>query len=146
MIVGFSALQTLDAQTTAVGYVLRFLPVGVGMGIFQSPNNSAVMGAVPRARLGVASGLLSMTRTLGQTSGIAVLGALWASRVALYDPGIRQAGVTTASTSAQVAALHDVFFVVLILLALGAALSIWGLVQERRMQRVAVIQVNPSGE
>jgi len=81
LVVGYYAVSTLSLQTTALGFTVRFLPIGVGMGIFQSPNNSAIMGSAPRARLGVASGLLAITRTLGQTTGIAVLGALWASRV-----------------------------------------------------------------
>ncbi len=81
LVVGFVAVSTLSPETTALGYVLRFLPIGIGIGIFQSPNNSAVMGAVPRERLGIASGLLAITRTLGQSVGIAALGALWASRV-----------------------------------------------------------------
>jgi hypothetical protein len=33
------------------GYILRFLPLGVGMGLFPSPNNSAIMGSAPKHRL-----------------------------------------------------------------------------------------------
>jgi EmrB/QacA subfamily drug resistance transporter len=146
MFLGFYTMRTLDAQATALGYILRFLPVGVGMGIFQSPNNSAVMGAVPRERLGVASGLLSSTRTLGQTAGIAVIGAFWAGRVVFYDEAVPLEGVTGATAAAQVAALQDTFLVVMILLALGLALSAWGLVQERRLRRSAAMPVQASGE
>src|SRR5690606_34051848 len=60
--------------------------IGLGMGIFQSPNNSAILGAVPRTRLGLASSLMSLSRTLGQTTGIALLGALWAALVHLFEP------------------------------------------------------------
>jgi uncharacterized membrane protein YdbT with pleckstrin-like domain len=116
------------------------------MGIFQSPNNSAVMGTVPRERLGVASGLLSSTRTLGQTTGIAVLGAFWAGRVVFYDQAVPLEGVTGATPTAQVVALQDTFLVIMILLALGLALSAWGLVQERRLRRSAAMQVQASGE
>jgi EmrB/QacA subfamily drug resistance transporter len=143
MLLGFYAMSTLDAQTGTLGYVLRFLPVGVGMGIFQSPNNSAVMGAVPRQRLGIASGLLSVTRTLGQTTGIAVLGALWASQVAYHSGAALLGGVTNAPAAAQVAGLHNTFLVVMVLLALGLALSVWGLVQERRLRQAAAVQTNP---
>jgi hypothetical protein len=38
------------------------------------------MAAVPRERLGVASGQFLLTRTLGQTMGIALMGALWQER------------------------------------------------------------------
>jgi EmrB/QacA subfamily drug resistance transporter len=144
MLLGFWTLTSLSPDTTTLGYVLRFLPVGVGMGIFQSPNNSAVMGAVPRERLGVASGLLSITRTLGQTMGIAVLGALWASRVFFYAgaaAGTDAAdGATAAPAVDQVAGLHDTFLVVLVLLAIALSLSLWGLIKERRLQRKAASQ------
>ena len=71
---GCLSISTLDAQTTAWGYVLRLVPFGLGLGVFQSPNNSAIMGAVPRERLGVASGLLALSRTLGHTSGLPLVG------------------------------------------------------------------------
>jgi EmrB/QacA subfamily drug resistance transporter len=143
MLFGFYAMSTLNAQTTTWGYVLRFLPVGVGIGIFQSPNNSAIMGAVSRQRLGIASGLLSVTRTLGQTTGIAVLGALWASRVIFYNGAALSEGVTSAPAAAQVLGLHDTFLAVLVLIALALGLSVWGLVQERRLRRLAALQSNP---
>jgi EmrB/QacA subfamily drug resistance transporter len=134
MLGGFYAVSTLTLKTTALGYVLRFLPVGIGLGVFQSPNNSAVMGAVPRNRLGVASGLLSVTRTMGQTTGIAVLGALWASRVAHYAGGLPAAGATTAPATAQVAGLGDTFTVIVILIALATLLAMWGVREGRRHQ------------
>lgn len=133
LLVGYYAITTLDAQTSALGYILRFLPIGLGMGIFQSPNNSAVMGAVPKTHLGIASGLLAMTRTLGQTVGIATLGALWASRVASHaGQTIQEGGATSAPASAQVAGLQETFLVAMFVVILALALSAWGLMQERR--------------
>lgn len=127
LMIGFLCAATTTVETTIAGYVVRFLPIGLGMGIFTSPNNSAIMGAVPRARLGIASGLLSITRTLGQTSGIAILGAFWASRVARYD-GIEQAAAATrAASGAQVQALADAFLLMagLTLISLLFALRTW---------------------
>jgi hypothetical protein len=113
---------------------LRLLPIGLGMGIFQSPNNSAIMGAVPRAQLGVVSGLLSVNRTLGQTTGIAVMGAIWAGRVAARSPDVLTGGATTAPAAIQVAAMQDTFYVVVGLVALALAAAVWGWWQERRQQ------------
>ncbi len=144
LLVGFSALTTLDEDTTALGYVLRFLPVGIGVGTFQSPNNSAIMGSAPRERLGIASGMLAVTRTLGQTTGIAVLGALWASRVVFYVGEVLQGGATAAPPSAQVAALQDTFLVTALLIAVALALAAWRLVRERREQRLAPAAVQPA--
>ena len=117
LLAGFYALTTLSDQTTAGGYVLRFIPVGMGLGIFQSPNNSAIMGAAPKDRLGTVSGLLSITRTLGQTSGIAALGALWAARVAYYTGMHAQNKPTETDIAAQVAGLQDTLLVISILIA-----------------------------
>ena len=135
MVVGYYAMSTLTAETTVLGYVLRLLPIGVGMGVFQSPNNSAIMGSAPRERLGIASGLLSETRTLGQITGIAILGALWASQVIFHHGANLPGGATTAPKVDQVAGLEDTFLAVTVLVALGLGLSIWGLVQERRLKR-----------
>jgi len=139
LVAGFAAVSTLQVDTTTIGYLLRFLPVGIGIGLFQSPNNSAVMGAVPRNRLGVASGLLSVTRTLGQTTGIALMSAVWAGRVAFYlaaAGGGTAAGATSAPAAIQVAALNDTFHLAIVLLVLGLALATWGLFYERRRARM----------
>jgi EmrB/QacA subfamily drug resistance transporter len=129
--IGFLAVSSLDAETTTLGYVLRFLPVGLGIGIFQSPNNSAIMGAAPRDRLGIASGMLAVTRTLGQTTGIAVLGALWAGQVFKHAGEVLTGGATAAPIPAQVFALRDTFVVVSILIFVALLLSIWGLRKEQ---------------
>jgi MFS family permease len=132
LLVGYLAVTTLSLETTALGYILRLLPIGFGMGVFQSPNNSAIMGAVPRERLGIASGLLSMTRTLGQTTGIAVMGAIWAGRVVTRSGGETVGGVTAAPASIQVAAMHDTFYVVVALIVVALLIAVWGWMQERR--------------
>ncbi len=133
---GYYALGTLDAQTSVPGYLLRFIPIGIGMGVFQSPNNSAIMGAAPAGRLGVASGLLAITRTLGQITGVSTLGAFWAARAVFHSPEPVAGGATAAPVAAQVSALHDTFVVTVLLMLLALALSLWGLLQERRGQRM----------
>ena len=132
LMAGYVALSTLDQQTTTLGYMVRFLPIGLGMGIFQSPNNSAIMGGVSRDRLGVASGLLALTRSLGQTVGVATLGALWAGRVVYHMGGVLLGGATSAAAPVQAAALSDTFHVIVVLMGLALMLSVWGLIQERR--------------
>jgi EmrB/QacA subfamily drug resistance transporter len=139
ILLSFIGLATLNANTTAVGYGFRYLILGMGFGIFQSPNNSAIMGAVRRERLGVASSLLSLTRTMGQTVGVAIIGALWAGRVAFYYGELLEHGATTAPAVAQVAGLNDTFAIVSVFVSMGLALSVWGLVQERRHRRAAAL-------
>ncbi len=71
-----------SSDTSPLLLTIGFLVVtGAGIGLFQSPNNSTVMGNAPPEALGVAGGLLAVVRTLGQTSGIAIAGSVWSSRV-----------------------------------------------------------------
>ncbi len=74
---GCWSISTLNADVGVAGYLLRMFPLGLGLGTFQSPNNSAIMGAAPRDRLGVASGLLALSRNLGQTAGMPIMGAVF---------------------------------------------------------------------
>jgi EmrB/QacA subfamily drug resistance transporter len=146
LLVGYYAMIGLTGETSTLSYILRLAPIGIGMGVFQSPNNSSIMGSVPRERLGIASGLLSITRTLGQTVGIATLGAFWAGRVIVHTGAILPGGATTAPLPAQVAGLHDTFVAVTVLVVLGLALSIWGLGQERKLRRETAFSNLPEVE
>ncbi len=137
LLVGYVGLSTLRLDTTAWQYILLFLPIGLGMGIFQSPNNSAIMGSAPQERLGVVSGMLAITRTMGQTMGIALLGALWASRVSSYEGGMLDAGATEASAISQVGGLNDTLQIVVVLIFLAFMIGLWSLIAERRRSRQA---------
>ena len=131
-LLGYLALSTLSTETTAVGFMLRYVLVGVGVGLFQSPNNSAMMGTAPRERLGVASGLLAMTRNLGQTVGIAVLGALWAALVFGAAGGPMAGGATAAPLAAQAAGLAGVSRIVAGLVGVALLVALWAWWGERR--------------
>jgi EmrB/QacA subfamily drug resistance transporter len=138
LVAGFLAISTLSMTTTALGYILRFVPVGLGMGVFQSPNNSAIMGAAPRDRLGVVSGMLALTRTVGQTTGIALLGAMWANRTFLMAGQTYPGGATAASAAAQVGGLQDVLLGLALWLTAGLGLATWALMESRRQAREAL--------
>ena len=45
---------------------------GIGMGLFQSPNNKIMLGDAPRRRSGAAAGMMAISRILGQTLGALV--------------------------------------------------------------------------
>jgi EmrB/QacA subfamily drug resistance transporter len=53
-----------------------FVVMGCGMGLTMSPMSTAAMNAVDRSKAGAASGVLSMSRMVGSTFGVAVMGAL----------------------------------------------------------------------
>ena len=60
-------------QVTPLTVVMALLFVnGFGMGLWNVPNNSVIMGSVPPARLGVVSALANLTRNVGNVIGQAV--------------------------------------------------------------------------
>ncbi|HSO98016.1 MAG TPA: MFS transporter, partial [Solirubrobacteraceae bacterium] len=65
---------------TGYGFLLPgFVLMGIGMGLVMSPMSTAAMNAVDRTKAGAASGMLSMSRMVGGTFGVAIMGALVAT-------------------------------------------------------------------
>ena len=137
LVLAFFSISTLSTGTSAPGVVLRLLPLGLGMGIFQSPNNSAIMGSVSRERLGIASGFMALTRTLGQTTGTALIGAAWAMSVIQLAVVPLPQGATSAPPDIQAAAIHNTFLLVTGVIGVGLLLTVWAFREERR-RRVAL--------
>lgn len=122
MSAGALAASTLRADTTIGGYLLRLLPYGIGIGLFQAPNNRAIMEAVPRARYGVASGLLALSRTLGQVTGLPLMGAIFA--LFLGAAGATGADPASAPPPAVVDALRNTLRVAALLALVDAGLAV----------------------
>jgi EmrB/QacA subfamily drug resistance transporter len=125
VLAGYLLMTTLPDSGSPLGYVWRFLPVAIGMSLFNSPNNSAIMGSAPKNRLGVASAVLSTVRTLGQVIGVAVLGAFFYHSLAVHNGA--PIDLEQASPQVITAALHDQFWLVsaLIGIALITSLLTW---------------------
>jgi MFS family permease len=79
-------LSSLGADSGAPEVVFGLALLGVGMGIFQTPNNNLLMSSVPRHRLGVGSSVLSIVRSLGYSLG-ATLGAAIVSHFLFLSTG-----------------------------------------------------------
>jgi len=74
-----TALLIQSQLTIHTGYGLLlpgFILMGLGIGLVMSPMSTAAMNAVDRSKSGAASGVVSMSRMVGGTVGLAVMGAL----------------------------------------------------------------------
>lgn len=76
---GLLLLATIPHPATAWDFVWRMAVCGAGFGLFQSPNNRAMLASAPRARSGAAGGMLGTARLLGQTIGAAGVAILFRS-------------------------------------------------------------------
>ncbi len=79
--VGFFALATLNANSTSLDTTWRGIIIGAGMGLcFQSFPNMA-LSEVPRAKLGVGSGVFNTFRQIGFVLGVAILISLFVGQI-----------------------------------------------------------------
>jgi EmrB/QacA subfamily drug resistance transporter len=138
---------------TSYGFLVgAFVLMGLGMGLVMSPMSTAAMNAVEHTKAGVASGILSMSRMVGGTFGVAAMGALVsglgrgriddllpalpdAQREKLADAlgaGGAQVGgqVGAAVQDAFVYALNNGLRIAAVISALGALLT-WLLIADR---------------
>ena len=109
---GLFLLSRAEAATPLPLLIGNLMLIGLGIGLFNAPNSSAVMSAVPSARRGVAAAILSTARTLGNTLGIGLAGAIFTTLMAehnLADSAVVVqavgAGFATASGVALLGAL-----------------------------------------
>lgn len=70
---GLASLAILDRDAAPLRIACSMAVCGVGFGLFQSPNNWALISAAPPARSGAASGSLNSARLVGQSLGAAIV-------------------------------------------------------------------------
>lgn len=75
--VSFFALSTLSPDAAILQILMLLALASVGTSLFNSPNQSAIMGAAPPGRIGTVSGLIPTLRNVGLISGIATAEALF---------------------------------------------------------------------
>ena len=74
---GVAGLSTTSPATSHYTIALWLATVGLGTGIFISPNSSALMGSAPENRQGVAAGVMALARSTGMMIGVAGSAALF---------------------------------------------------------------------
>jgi EmrB/QacA subfamily drug resistance transporter len=96
--------------------------LGIGLGLFTPPNNSAIMGSAPERQLGVAGGILNMTRSLGTSLGVALTGALLALLLSLYTGSHVDSTLNVAPEALEIA-FHQTLLLLAALAAIAGVLS-----------------------
>ncbi|MEA2946795.1 MAG: transporter, family, multidrug resistance protein [Alphaproteobacteria bacterium] len=106
---GLLSFAFLPAHPGHFDLAWRMVLCGFGFGIFQSPNNRAMLTAAPRERSGGASGMLGTARLLGQTTG-AALAALLFARLGGQAPTVAlliASGFALVAACVSLARLYD---------------------------------------
>ncbi|MGW5474163.1 MFS transporter [Streptomyces chartreusis] len=70
-----------EAETSNVTLLLGYVLFGIGFGFVNAPITNTAVSGMPRAQAGVAAAVASTSRQLGQTLGVAVIGAVLAAGI-----------------------------------------------------------------
>lgn len=123
--IGLLAISRLNGDPSTLQLVIPLLITGTGLGIFQSPNSSAIMGSVPRNRLGIASGITATVRNIGMILGIAFSGTIVAIRTSYYLP-VLKTSISSAILNKTVLlySIRDAFLASTIICTVGVFASL----------------------
>ncbi|MFV8263818.1 MFS transporter [Mycolicibacterium peregrinum] len=77
---GLLSMRWLQIDSSYPQYAWPLLIISIGIGLCTAPTTSAIMGAVPDEKQGVASAVNNTTREVGAALGIAVAGSILAAQ------------------------------------------------------------------
>jgi EmrB/QacA subfamily drug resistance transporter len=124
---GLAGMTMLQAHTAYVWSAVWLALVGIGSGMFNSPNTAAMMGVVPANRRGIAAGARVMLQNTGAVLSIAFVMAIITSAVPTPVLFKIFSGLTSGLSSAQlspfIANMHLALWVLAGISLVGAVVS-----------------------
>ncbi len=128
---GLVLVSQLNSMSSLWEMLWRLACVGLGQALFLAPNDSALMGSLPREQQGIAAGFMQTSQIVGQSSGVALAGAIFALAGGALAGHLLAAGHETTQTLALVhhLFLHGFQAALLACAALAALASLTSLVR-----------------
>jgi len=124
--VGLFLLSGLGTNASIGDIVFYLVILGVGMGLFTSPNTSAIMGSVPSERLGSASAMVGTLRHMGMSIGLAIAGSAFAASQSSHAAQLTSQGLlqNIAERLSTVSGFQDAIFGALVIAVIGLLASV----------------------
>jgi EmrB/QacA subfamily drug resistance transporter len=116
---GLWLLSGLQSTSPVSQIVIALGIAGLGVGIFTSPNSSALMGSAPRREQGIAAGILATARNVGMVLGIGFAGAIFTSILARSSVGVSGPVLFPAVRAGYIGTTLLAFFGVIVSAARG---------------------------
>ena len=116
LIIGSSMLAILPKLMGISGYIMPIIILTSGYQLFQAANNTMTLADVPKARQGMVSGLLSLSRNMGLIIGVSVMGAIFS-----FGVGTNQ--LTQATALAIIDGMQFTFLCAGALMIVGVLIS-----------------------
>jgi len=125
--IGMLGMVFISADSSLVGLCIWMFISGLGSGMFFSPNTSAIMGAVPVERRGIAAGVRTMMNNAGSVISIALAMAIISTSI---DPKAMQGLFSGTQVGSQgiavgnfISGLRSAFIISFIISIIAAVLS-----------------------
>ncbi|MFN8597703.1 MAG: MFS transporter [Anaerolineae bacterium] len=109
MALGLWLLSRLTLQSSNGEVAVSLAVMGLGTGVFISPNSSALMGSAPRHRQGIAAGVLASARNVGMVLGVGLAGAVFTTVHAQQALQGEASALVSAVTASFVVAIGIAF-------------------------------------
>ncbi|MEK4208738.1 MULTISPECIES: MFS transporter [Paenibacillus] len=130
MVIAQFGLAQLHVGSSVVLVGVWIAMLGIGSGLFQSPNNSLVMSKVPRTQLGSAGSVNSLVRNVGMVVGITIATTIL-FQVMSSKAGYRVTGLVPGRPELFIEGMHVVFVTSASICLVAALLTGWRLVSAR---------------
>ncbi|MEK4059257.1 MULTISPECIES: MFS transporter [Paenibacillus] len=136
MVIAQFGLARLHDGSSVLLVGLWIAMLGVGSGLFQSPNNSLIMSKVPRTQLGSAGSVNSLVRNVGMVVGITIATSILFN-VMSSKAGHRVTDLVPGRPDIFLSGMHVVFMTSSAICLVSALLTGWRLITARRDKRTA---------
>ena len=146
--IGLAAMTSLEPHTAYWQSSLWLGLVGIGSGMFNSPNTAAMMGAVPAHRRGIAAGARTMLQNTGAVLSIAfvmavVTAAVPKSTLFKIFSGLTK-GLSDAKLAPFISNMHLALWVLAATSVIGAGVSLLRPVHGRSTPRTPRAKPRPA--
>jgi MFS family permease len=146
---GLFLLSQITVQSPVWDIIWRLVVIGIGQGLFQSPNTRTIMGAAPRNAQGEASGLLATGRVIGQSMSVALVGTVFAALGGAAAGTLLSSQQAQSLPSASIGGLQQTFVssfhAALLVCAAFAALGIFTALARGNGEAVKSVERQSSG-
>ncbi|MEK3748736.1 MFS transporter [Paenibacillus sp. FSL E2-8871] len=130
MVIAQFGLAELHEGSSVVLVGVWIAMLGIGSGLFQSPNNSLVMSKVPRTQLGSAGSVNSLVRNVGMVVGITIATTIL-FHVMSNEAGYRVTGLVPGRPELFISGMHVVFMTSASICFVAALLTGWRMISAR---------------
>ncbi|MFM8296566.1 MAG: DHA2 family efflux MFS transporter permease subunit [Microcystaceae cyanobacterium] len=114
MAIALGIMSRFSPGMTSLEFMLSVAPWGLGLGMFNAPNNSIIMKSVSPEHHNLASALLSLSIMLGQALGVSVLGASFHYFARQASPNVLEQSLTQLPPTAIAAGITQTFLLALL--------------------------------